>query len=86
MVSSNDEFWEWRERLFLLRGKYKDTPPGFRSDEEALREWERFIREKEEYAARNRHARRLWPGHISGSTGRIMTLCCFCPARRTSSR
>ena len=55
MVSSNDEFWEWRERLFLLRGKYKDTPPGFRSDEEALREWERFIREKEEYAARNRH-------------------------------
>ena len=55
MVSSNDEFWDWRERLFLLRGKYKDTPPGFRSDEEALREWERFIREKEEYAARNRH-------------------------------
>lgn len=55
MVSSNDKFWEWRERLFLLRGKYKDTPPGFRSDEEALREWERFIREKEEYAARNRH-------------------------------
>lgn len=42
---------EWQERLFRLRKKYRETPPGFREAEEeekSLRDLRRIRKEYEE--------------------------------------
>ena len=46
-----EELLEWQERLFRLRGKYRETPPGFRqkeAEEEGLRRLSRIRKEYEE--------------------------------------
>ena len=49
-----EELLEWQERLFRPRGKYRETPPGFRqkeAEEEGLR---RLCRIRKEYEERRK--------------------------------
>ena len=49
------ELLEWRKRLFELRKKYRDTPPGFQNDVEEKLCLEKLSREQEEYRKKREH-------------------------------
>ena len=49
------ESLEWKERLFELRKKYRDTPPGFLNEAEEKACLENLLREQEEYRKRREH-------------------------------
>ena len=57
----DDEFLVWKERMFDLCKKYKETPPGFRSAEEESQALEALRLEREDYEAR--HSCRLEGGY-----------------------
>ena len=49
------ESLEWQKRLFELRKKYRDTPPGFLNEAEEKACLENLLREQEEYRKRREH-------------------------------
>lgn len=50
-----EELLEWKERLYQLRARYRDTPPGFHTSQEEAQVVKRLKRERQEYQKQSRY-------------------------------